>query len=95
MKLVRDNIPTIMKKAGKNPKIKIACEEEYWKALKDKLKEEVNEFLENPTEEELVDIYEVMHAIYDLKKIDKEILKKIRAEKAKTHGQFKKRIILE
>lgn len=92
---MRDHIPKIIKKAGKKPVTRLATDGGYWTMLKAKLQEEVAEFLENPTEEELVDIYEVMNAIYDFKGIDKKNLKKIRKEKAKEKGKFKKRIILE
>jgi len=94
-KLVRDKIPRNIKKEGKKPVTRIATEGEYWTMLKAKLNEEVSEFLQNPNEEELVDIYEVMNAIYDFKKIDKKNLKKIRKEKAKLKGKFRKGIILE
>jgi predicted house-cleaning noncanonical NTP pyrophosphatase (MazG superfamily) len=43
-KLVRDKIPSIIRKDKKNPVIHIANNEEYWKKLKEKLNEEVNEF---------------------------------------------------
>ena len=94
-KLVRDNTPKILKKEGKKPAIRTASDGEYWTALKSKLNEEVQKFLINPTEHVLVDIYEVMNAIYDFKGIDKKKLKQIRKEKAKERGKFKKRIILE
>lgn len=94
-KLVRDKIPEIIRQAGKTPKTRIANEGEYWTMLKAKLQEEVEEFLENPTNEELVDIYEVMNAIYDFKKIKKEDLKKLREKKSKERGAFSEKIILE
>jgi predicted house-cleaning noncanonical NTP pyrophosphatase (MazG superfamily) len=94
-KLVRDKIPEIIKKKGKIPIIHIANEKEYWKGLKRKLREEVNEFLKNFNEEELADILEIIYAICDLKKIDKKGLEKLRKKKAKERGEFKKKIILD
>ena len=58
-KLVRDRIPQIMIENQKNPVTHTADDREYWERLKDKLKEEVNEFLENGNREELADILEV------------------------------------
>jgi len=94
-KLVRDKIPEIIKRNKKNPIIHIADEEEYWEKLKEKLKEEVNEFLEESNEEELADIFEVIDAICDFKKFNKEEIKIIQKEKAEKRGGFKKKIILE
>ncbi len=94
-KLVRDKIPKILK--GKRLKIKkhIADDEEYWNKLKEKLKEEVDEFLTDSNEEELIDILEVIEAIYKFKNIDKKELNKIKRNKIKERGKFKKRIILD
>ncbi len=94
-KLVRDKIPERIKSKGKVPITYIANDELYWEKLKEKLKEEVDEFLEDNNEEELADILEVMHAIYDFKNIDKEKLEDIRNKKAEERGKFKERIILD
>jgi len=94
-KLVRDNIPEIIKKDNKTPITHIADDKEYWSKLKDKLEEEVDEFLKESTEEELADILEVIYAICDYKKIDKEELEKIRKKKSEKRGSFKKKIILD
>ena len=45
-KLVRDNIPDIIKKNGATPIIRILDDEEYFKELNRKLKEELNEYLD-------------------------------------------------
>ena len=94
-KLVRDKIPEILKQKGLNPLIHTANEIEYYSKLKDKLKEEVNEFLINSNEEELVDILEVIDSICRFKNINKENLEKLKKKKLEERGSFNKRIILE
>lgn len=94
-KLVRDKIPKIIKQDGSSPAIHVADDQEYWKKLKEKLKEEVGEFLKTSTEEELADILEVIYAICDFKKINRQKLELLRKKKAKKRGSFKKRIILD
>jgi predicted house-cleaning noncanonical NTP pyrophosphatase (MazG superfamily) len=94
-KLVRDKIPEIIRSHGDEAKTRIADNKEYWERLKTKLKEEVDEYVESEDEEELADIYEVLHAIYDFKKIDKQKLSDIRKKKADERGKFEKKIILE
>jgi len=94
-KLVRDKIPEIIKSKGSAPITHIASNEEYWQKLKEKLVEEVKEFIESDNEEELADILEVLNAIFDYKKIDKVKLEVIRIEKANKRGGFKNKIILD
>lgn len=94
-KLVRDKIPEIIRKKGENPVTHIADDKEYWQKLKEKLQEEVGEFLANSSEEELADIAEVINAICDFKKIGKQNLENIRKKKSAERGSFKNRIILD
>lgn len=98
-KLVRDRIPEIIKKNKENPMIHIAKDHEYQERLKDKLQEEVNEFLDANSKknqaEELADILEVILAIGETLKINFIRLEQIRKKKAVERGTFKKRIILE
>ena len=94
-KLVRDKIPEIIKKDGKVPVTHIASDEEYWERLKDKLIEEVDEFIDDSTEEELADILEVIYAICEHKQFDKDKLEQLRKKKAEERGGFKGKIILD
>lgn len=95
-KLVRDQIPEIIRKTGSIPTTHVADDVEYWEKLKEKLQEEVQELLDGTnTEEELADILEVIHAICEVKGIDAIKLRQTQEEKASTRGGFKKRIILE
>ena len=94
-KLVRDKIPDIIKQGGKKAFTHIAADEEYENALINKLKEEVAEFLTDPSVEEAADVLEVIQTICALKKIDTIKLEGVRRKKADERGGFKKRIILE
>lgn len=94
-KLVRDKIPEIIEQKGKTPVTHIAGSEEYWQKLKEKLGEEVKEFMDDNNEEELADILEVIYAICDFKKIDKENLELKRIKKSEQRGGFNKKIILD
>lgn len=94
-KLVRDKIPEIIKKEGSVPVTHTASDDEYWKKLKEKLQEEVDEFIEHDNEEELVDILEVIYTLCDYKKFDKKQLEELRKNKAEERGGFKDKIILD
>lgn len=92
---MRDRIPEIIEKHGKKPVTHTADEEEYARSLREKLKEEVEEFLKDRNEEELADILEVIHALSDFMKIHFDELEKLRKKKASERGGFSKRIILD
>ena len=94
-KLVRDKIPEIIKQKGTMPVTHIASESEYWQKLKEKLQEEVSEFLESESIEEIADILEVLEAIYEVKKFSQNEIQKVKEEKVHTRGSFKNKIILE
>ena len=94
-KLVRDKILEIIHQDNKIPIAHYASEEEYWEKLKEKLVEEVHEFLVESNEEEFVDILEVIHAISDFRQFNKEFINQLRKEKADKRGSFKDKIILE
>lgn len=98
-KLVRDRIPEIINAKCETSVTHIADDEEFWKALKSKLKEEVEEFLaaenDEGLKEELADIQEVVNSILEFKRIDHETIELIRKAKLEKRGGFDKKIILE
>lgn len=94
-KLVRDRIPEIIEAEGKKPIVETLDEEQYIKLLKEKLVEEVNEFLESDTVEELADIGEVMHALLEYKGVSIETFQSVRQEKLVKRGKFTKRLLLK
>ncbi len=94
-KLVRDKVPEIITNKGSVPITHIASDAEYGQKLNEKLQEEVTEFLKDSNEEELADILEVIYAICDYKKIDRNKLETLRKKKAEERGGFKLKIILD
>jgi predicted house-cleaning noncanonical NTP pyrophosphatase (MazG superfamily) len=94
-KLVRDNIPDIIVRNGRTPITHVADDAEYWTKLKEKLREEVDEFMEKPDILEVADILEVVEAICDYKKFGADDVQAAKTKKAEERGRFGKRIILE
>jgi len=94
-KLVRDRIPEIIEASGKTCIWVTLSDERYIELLNKKLQEEVTEYLESGTVEELADIGEVMHAILDYKGIPLEEFQRVRNEKLQERGGFAKRILLK
>lgn len=101
-KLVRDNIPEIIKNDGKIAHFKKMDMEEYADKLLEKLHEEVNEFsscFANQNDEEavkeLADVEEVIFAILNLIGVEQTSFEKIRDAKRTKNGGFEKRLLLE
>lgn len=97
-KLVRDNIPSIIKGNGATPITRILNEEEYKKELEKKLYEEYNEVLEASGEdrvEELADMIEVIKYLAKLEGKELGDVIKTADEKSTKRGAFNDRIFLE
>jgi predicted house-cleaning noncanonical NTP pyrophosphatase (MazG superfamily) len=94
-KLVRDQIPEIIKANGHKCEIRILSEDEYLMELKNKLQEEVNEFLESGSVEELADIIEVVHSLSAQLGSSIKYVEKVRSTKANERGGFKEKIFLK
>lgn len=94
-KLVRDKIPEYIESKGEKAVTHIADDAEYWQKLQEKLQEEVGEFLNDESIGEVADILEVIDAICEYKRYNKDELVRIKEKKAEERGMFEKRIILE
>jgi predicted house-cleaning noncanonical NTP pyrophosphatase (MazG superfamily) len=95
-KLVRDRIPQTIRKNGAKPVTYTASPKEYRDRLRDKLSEEVAEFLNADGEsapEELADVLEVVRALATDLGIDVNRLEQIREAKADQRGGFADRIV--
>jgi predicted house-cleaning noncanonical NTP pyrophosphatase (MazG superfamily) len=96
-KLVRDRIPEIIRTNGEEPITYQADPAEYRRRLRDKLLEEVDEFLTatNPGSavEELADVLEVVYALAADLGTDQPSLNHIRETKATNRGAFTNRVI--
>src|SRR5437867_3479065 len=95
-KLVRDNVPEIIRKKGGTVLYHTAgSDEEFWHKLKQKLQEEIDEFTTNETIENFADVVEVMDAMQVFKEYDSRDLAAVQQNKAIDRGAFNKRIIIE
>ena len=93
-KLVRDKIPQMIENQGEKPNFRIMEEEEYFKALEQKLDEEVGEFHRDKNTEELVDILEVVFALAKTLDCSVDELMQVYQKKHDARGGFDQRIFL-
>lgn len=97
-KLVRDYIPQVIGKTGKEFSTRFLSDEEYIDEVKKKLSEELIEYNEAKTNEEaleeLADILELIHAATKIHGSSFEQLEEVRKAKAEKRGGFDKRIFL-
>lgn len=94
-KLVRDRIPEIIEKSGNICYTRILDHEEYLQMLDKKLTEELSEYQESKSLEELADLLEVMQAVAKARGADFQQVEEIRLRKRQERGGFEKRILLE
>jgi predicted house-cleaning noncanonical NTP pyrophosphatase (MazG superfamily) len=99
-KLVRDNIPEIIKKENKIPTTRILSNDEYKLELLKKLVEEANEVLEAKEDEnglikELGDLLEVIDSTIKAFNLSKEEVLILKDKRKQERGGFDKQIFLK
>lgn len=93
-KLVRDNIPEIIRNNNETPITKTLNNDEYLIELRTKLQEEVDEFLESNDIAELADILEVIDALSTANNSSLNEVMDIKIRKAEKNGKFENKIFL-
>ena len=94
-KLVRDRIPEIIKADGKTCVCETLSDEHYLYLLDQKLNEELAEYQESKSLEELADLLEVIQAVVKARGWTLEELEQVRADKVAKRGGFEKKILLK
>ena len=94
-KLVRDRIPEIIEADGKTCVYETLSDEAYIRLLDQKLNEELAEYQESKSLEELADLLEVMQAVVRARGWTLDELEQVRAEKAAERGGFAKKVLLK
>lgn len=94
-KLVRDRIPEIIETDGKTCVCETLADEDYLRLLDAKLTEELSEYQESHSLEELADLLEVLRAVIQARGWTWEQLEQVRQEKAARRGGFEKKILLK
>jgi predicted house-cleaning noncanonical NTP pyrophosphatase (MazG superfamily) len=93
-KLIRDRIPEIIEKSGKTAIVQTLENKQYHAKLNEKLSEELQEYQESKSIEELADIVEVIYAIVKTQGNSIEEFERIRIEKGGNRGYFEKKLLL-
>lgn len=94
-KLVRDRIPEIIEADGKHCSVETLSDEEYLLLLERKLEEELAEYQDSKSLEELADLLEVIQAVVKARGWTMVELERVRAEKAAERGGFDEKILLK
>ena len=94
-KLIRDKIPEIIEQSGKKCIVEAMDNDTYIEYLDQKLNEELAEYHQDKSKEELADLLEVIYAVAVARGCSVEDLERIRVEKAEKRGAFEKRLLLK
>jgi len=93
-KLVRDRIPEIIESSGKRCVCSTLSDEDYLIMLDAKLNEELAEYQESKSMEELADLLEVIRTVAVARGSSMDEVEAIRRDKVAKRGGFEKKILL-
>lgn len=93
-KLVRDRIPEIIEKSGRICLWTALSDDEYLEMIDQKLNEELAEYQQSKSMEELADLLEVIHAAAAARGSSIEEVERIRLEKRAERGGFEEKKLL-
>lgn len=94
-KLIRDNNVKIMEDKGCKVTYEILDDKRYVEELDKKLKEEVDEYLDDYSVEEMADVMEVIYTMLELRGNTMEEVEKVRVEKRNRKGALKNKVFLK
>ena len=94
-KLVRDRIPELIENSGKRFTVRTALSDEVTLFAAKKLREEIEEFIENPCAEEAADILEILNFICVREGIRENTIVAEALSKRIKRGSFDSGFILE
>ena len=93
-KLVRDRIPELIEAQGEIPLAEILDDEAYIRCLDEKMREELEEYLEDGSMEELADLLEVIRAVIAACGPTWDEVESLRVGKANRNVAFEKKLYL-
>lgn len=94
-KLIRDKIPQIIEAGNSSCVTQVLSQEEYLLMLDEKLNEELGEYQQSKSLEELADLLEVMAAVTKARGYTWQELLQTREEKRAKRGGFDGAVLLE
>ena len=93
-KLVRDRIPEIIETSGRKCVCSMLIDHDYLVKLDEKLNEELAEYQESKSLEELADLLEVIRAVAAARGSSYDEVEALRRKKAAERGGFEKKVFL-
>ena len=94
-KAVRDRIHEIIQRSGKTCVTEVLPPAAFELKLREKLQEEVDEFLRSGSVEELADVVEVVYGILEMRGVAAERFEALRLAKKEERGGFSRRLVLK
>jgi len=93
-KAIRDRVPEIIEASGASCVVDVLDDEEFVDKLVLKLDEEIEEYRESKSVEELCDLIEISYRIAEIYGVSNEELEEMREKKNMERGKFEKNLYL-